>query len=802
MKSFLKKSMISTFIALIVISFSFTNITVNAKTSESEAYEIKVSYGIQGKYRAMKYIPVTVEVNSLERDFIGEIEVRVASSNMGTYDAYSKEVSLTKGEISKVTIPVKVLENSSKMTVNIVENGKVLSQKKTLISSGRVTETNVFTGVLTDDATSLGYIGNVKFDSSRGFEGTIENVYLDENIIGENNLNIDGLDAIIINNYNMSNLKKEQYDAINSWINKGGTLILGAGANESKTIGSIDKDFLQVKSNGVKEENLTLVEDNLKLITSNLEVKDAKIKNGTSEKPLVYSIEKGRGEILITTFDLGLEPLISSKDASQFLSLILTDAANSIFDKNMNGGYMGQGYYRARELMQNIPINEMVGTKSLIIVFGLYALIIGVVLYIILKKLNKRDLTWIAIPAISIIFALVVYFMGSSTRVNDIILNQNNIVSVDKDGKGLAKGYIGIGTKYKEDVIIEKPEDVTMNYITQDMHYYGNPEEEIKDKLRVKTTYRGNNSYFTFADSDALDMKTFEVVGKEQVIPKIDSNFNLSDGNLNGAVKNNLDKNINKLILVAGQNVWDLGELPKGEEKAIEGATTSGGAGLQAYSDTLNQKYYDARWKNKEMLKTEEYKNILRTSSLLATIFDEVNINKEIKLIAITDLPIEYGIDFGKKSISKFDTTAIIQDVDIDFKSKDGTLNFPDGFFSYKVDSVNSSSNVHLDEYSGYIYGQGDIIFDYKIDDNIAVTEVIVKSGVDRYGYNGGENGEKFIYNYKTSDYEKITLSQGFEKIKDIENYIKNNTMKIKVTVDEMKGQSMVPRITVKGREK
>lgn len=802
MKSFLKKSMISTFIALIVISFSFTNITVNAKTSESEAYEIKVSYGIQGKYRAMKYIPVTVEVNSLERDFIGEIEVRVASSNMGTYDAYSKEVSLTKGEISKVTIPVKVLENSSKMTVNIVENGKVLSQKKTLISSGRVTETNVFTGVLTDDATSLGYIGNVKFDSSRGFEGTIENVYLDENIIGENNLNIDGLDAIIINNYNMSNLKKEQYDAINSWINKGGTLILGAGANESKTIGSIDKDFLQVKSNGVKEENLTLVEDNLKLITSNLEVKYAKIKNGTSEKPLVYSIEKGRGEILITTFDLGLEPLISSKDASQFLSLILTDAANGIFDKNMNGGYMGQGYYRARELMQSIPINEIVGTKSLIVVFGLYALIIGVVLYIVLKKLNKRDLTWIAIPAISIVFALVIYFMGSSTRVNDVILNQNNIVSVDKDGKGLAKGYIGIGTKYKEDVIIEKPEDVTMNYITQDTHYYGNPEEEIKDRLRVKTTYKGNNSYFTFADSDALDMKTFEVIGKEQVIPKIDSNFNLSDGNLNGAVKNNLDKNINKLILVAGQNVWDLGELPKGEEKAIEGAATSGGAGLQAYSDTLNQKYYDARWNDKEKLKTEEYKNILRTSSLLASVSDELYINKEIKLIAITDLSIEYGIDFGKKSISKFDTTAIIQDVDIDFKSKDGTLNFPDGFFSYKVDSVNSSSNVHLDEYSGYIYGQGDIIFDYKIDDNIDVTEVMVKSGVDRYGYNGGENGEKFIYNYKTSNYEKITLSQGFEKIKDIENYIENNTVKIKVTVDEMKGQSMIPRITVKGREK
>ena len=68
--------------------------------------------------------------------------------------------------------------------------------------------------------------------------------------------------------------------------------------------------------------------------------------------------------------------------------------------------------------------------------------------------------------------------MGSSTRVNDIVLNQNNII-VDKNGKGTAKGYLGIGTKYKEDVKIEKPEDLTMNYLIDDNHYYGGQEEKI-----------------------------------------------------------------------------------------------------------------------------------------------------------------------------------------------------------------------------------------------------------------------------------------------------------------------------------
>lgn len=49
---------------------------------------------------------------------------------------------------------------------------------------------------------------------------------------------------------------------------------------------------------------------------------------------------------------------------------------------------------------------------------------------------------------------------------------------------------------------------------------------------------------------------------------------------------------------------------------------------------------------------------------------------------------------------------------------------------------------------------------------------------------------------------DKITMSQGFEKITKLENYINNNTIKIKYTVDDMKGQSMIPIITVTGRER
>ncbi|MBE6052303.1 MAG: hypothetical protein E7212_00090 [Clostridium sartagoforme] len=798
MKSFFKKSIVMTIIALIILTLPIGNFIVKADTDKKEAYELKISSGIEGKYRALKYIPVTVEFISNERDFNGEVEIRTSGSYTSTYDAYSKEISVAKGETAKVTIPIKMLEGSSKISVNLIEKGKVLFEKKSLISNGRVNDANLFMGILTDDPTALSYTGGISFEGKNFPKGVIEKVQLDEKIIGENSLNIDGLDVIIINNYNMSNLKEEQYITLSSWVNKGGTLVIGAGANESKTINNIDKNFLNIKSNGLKEKNIKIVEDNLNLVFSDLEISNGKVKIGDNENPLAYSVNKGKGEVIITTFDLGLEPFISSKDSTSFVNSLLLDSLNKFFGYN-NGKY-NSGYYRIGELTRTIPINEIVGVKSLTVVLVAYVVIIGIVIYIVLKKIKKRDFAWFVIPLTSILFAFIIYFMGSSTRVNDIVLNQNNIISIDKNGKGTTKGYLGIGTKYKSDVIIEKPEDLTMNYYTDDNYYYGGQEEEVSNVLRVKTTYRGNNSYFTFNNSDALEMKSFEVIGKEQVISGIESSFNLTEGNLNGKIKNNIGYDINRLLLVAGRNVWDMGTISKDEEKEITNLKSSGSSGLQAYSDILNQKYHEARWNKKEDLKSEEFKNIIRVSSLIGAASEELILNKDIKLIAVTNLPIEYGVNFGKKSISKFDTTAIVQDAEIEFKDKNGDYNFPDGFFEATIES--SSTNVHIDEYNGYIYGQGEVVFKYVVDNNIDIVDLIIKKGVDRYGYGGEDSAERYIYNYKTETYDKFIMSQGYEKIKDLENYVNDNTIKVKYIVDDMKGQSLIPMITVKGRER
>lgn len=266
MKKIISKRVFTTILSVFILSLVISSTKVSASKNDTK-YDLSISYGIDGRYKSQKYMPVTVQINNLEKDFNGEVEVRVASDYVGGYDAYSKEVSASAGENISVTIPVKFLEGNNNGTVCITENGKVLYEKKLLISSGRASEGNIFTGLLTDDPTALGYLGNITyFDSNYSSTGKMTCVNLTKELLGENGLNIDGLDVILINNYNMANLSDNEYNSLNNWVNSGGTLLIGSGANESKTINNINKGFLNITSSGTSEQNVTTKSESLNLI--------------------------------------------------------------------------------------------------------------------------------------------------------------------------------------------------------------------------------------------------------------------------------------------------------------------------------------------------------------------------------------------------------------------------------------------------------------------------------------------------------------------------------------------------------
>lgn len=784
-------------LSIFILSLVIPNLKVNASKNNSK-YDLTISYGIDGKYKAQKYMPVTVQINNLEQDFNGEVEVRVTSDSNGGYDAYCKEVSASKGENISVTIPVKFLEGNNTGTVCIIENGKVLYEEKLLISSGRISDGNAFTGLLSDDPTALGYLGNITyFDSNYSNTGKMNCVNLTEDMLDENGLNIDGLDVIIINNYNMANLSDNQYNSLNNWVNSGGTLLIGAGGNESKTINNINKSFLNITSNGTSEQNVKTGSESLNLILSQITLEDSVVTVNSNENELVYSLDRGAGKILITAFDLGLEPFISSNDAVIMLQDMLKGTFDKIYEGNYQGGYYSASY-EVSNLLGNIPVDNTVSTLTLGIVLGVYAILVGIVIYLILKKMEKRDLIWGLIPITAIVFTVMIYFLGSKTKIKDVIVNSTNIISVDEDGRGQINSYIGIASKNKGNIKIEKEEDLKMQYMSDDYYYYGDTDYNAKT-LRVKTTYTNDNSYFTVANNNVAEVNKFKISGKEIVMPKVENTLSIKDGKLEGTIKNNLDSDIKKLVIVSGKTVWDLGQVNKGEEISIADLDNNASSGLLGYANSLSNEYYESRWNDQIDSKDPKFKNIQRYVSLFNLLEYEGYLEATTKIIAITDLPVDYNLDLESKSISNYNLTAVIQEANIDFKDESGNISFPEGYFSYTVSELDN--RVDYDYYDGYIYGEGEIVLDYKIDDNVDVKEITINVYTDQWSYQYGLNGEYYIYNYNTNEYEEFKLTSGSYKVINDGSYSLNNIIKIKVVASENR-ESAAPKLGIKGVEK
>ena len=789
----INKKQIKNIMLFLISIFIFSNgiIASADKTVKEEEYKISITSGINGSYRYNKYFPVTVEVTSENRDIDGEINIKTKVGNVGEYDVYSKAILVEKGKTAKVTIPVIVSESSTYITVDLDEDGKNLVSKSTNVSKGRVYDSNLFVGLLTEDRTAIGYLSSVAIDFNGNYKAYLSNTTIDENLIGENTLNIDSLDSIIVNNYNLANFNEKHYESLNSWINKGGTLIVSAGANEGKTIKNISKDFINIKSKGYSEKKVDLFGEELNLLVSNLEIEGAEVRLESNNIPLAYKVSKGSGEIIVTTFDLGLEPLISTDKGKMLIENLLASKVN------INTNNMGKGnyVYTGRELTRNIPIEKVVSVNTLIGVFALYAIIIGFIVFRVLKRKNKTDYTWFVIPVIAITFTLIINIIGYKTKLKDVILNQVNFLEIKEDGKATSTGLLGIGGKYTGDLEIKNDLNLDMSLL-QDDQYYGD-ENKKESILRIKTTYKDDGTSFSIKGSGALDLKTFKVVGKEQIMPKVDVDLNVKTReNISGTIKNNLGYDLENALIVNNTSIWEVGNIKSGEEINIEDLKQISTFGLESYGQSLTQKFYESRWKKDEDLNQEKYKNIIRKGNLFSTA-NYVLDNKKVMLLGVTNLEVDYGINFGKKSTSKLNTTLIAQEIKINTVDSEGNVNIPFGFIASKDEYL--GNNIHFDQYSGSIYGNGEIISNYKVDDNIDITSIEFKN-VTMY-YNE-DSSEKYIFNYKTEEFEPLKMISGNVSINDVTNYVNNNEVKLKIILDDKKGAGVIPSIAVKGRAK
>lgn len=388
---------------------------------------------------------VRVTVQNSGTDWEGTVRLAIEDRYYSTC-AYDTELSLPGGSKKQfvVKIPVDSLEDK-RGTAYV----KLLDKRGNQVADREYArfldnKANVLSmGILSDDYPALTYLdmGGQELYYYRDMY-PVKLVELDQDNL---EAYLDSLVFLVVDHFSTEVLTDEQMQAILSWNEDGGVLILGTGAYAEDTLGGFDSDYIGVESLAVYPPgehrpavgnqgsvmNLAVAEqyglgkyvdtDQLNLAALTATLPDCQVAYNSGG----FVRQLGDGAVAVLPYslselgDLGSEAF-DSLSQTDYITIMLDELSG--YSQVRYGGsanYYDYEYQRNQlfGLLSNIDSVLNFGILRIIVI--LYVIFVGPVLYLILKLMKKRELYWVAVPVSALLGIALVYMAGRGFEVKD-----------------------------------------------------------------------------------------------------------------------------------------------------------------------------------------------------------------------------------------------------------------------------------------------------------------------------------------------------------------------------------------------
>mgnify|MGYP003293483808 CR=1 FL=1 len=590
-----------------------------------------------------------------------------------------------------------------------------------------------------------------------------------------------------INDFNTGTLNANQYKALKSFVNEGGTLVLGTGATGMKTLEVFKDNFLTGAAGKVETGLISLGSENRQIEKDilNITLDDGSVIYEENGMALMEKVNVGKGNIQLFTFDLGL----SGSDWNTMGKYILEKITGNLSQSKklqLNGETGGENnFYQLRNCLEILTTDNAPTVGKYAAALGIYLLFIGPALYLVLKKLDKRHLTWIVIPGLSVIFSLTIYFMGSDTRLSKPYAQYITFAHIS-EGVESEELTFSLTAPYNNAYEVTVPAEYDVTLPVMD-YYYGNYDYN-KGSLEydMSVGYGAEVTTLGIRNHGAFEPAYFSAHSVKNVEGGIESNISikeLNDGELTytGSVTNHLGYDLESAVLVVDSHYIILGDFKNGETKQIE---SSKAYVLNNQDDIWNYNILDlivggdpwANGRDNEKLRKYyalEYKlnrdlqNLEKDNYLLG--FTEDSTNPVIEATGLKNAGIK----------------VVTASVEVDRNIGDNQIYIP---------SLDSRSLLISGDYENlyrYIYSES-----VELEVHFEEDEVITSIGYPKNGntendaatvHRGdGYYGTIEAFNYETGEYEQIFESGKPDTLENVTPYLdEGNTMRLFFRVDE-----------------
>lgn len=393
---------------------------------------MQVGVGFQSYYDPTVWTPVRVTVHwngGTAAD--AYVQYRVGGHNRYPYDgALQWPIHLVRDRTTEMTIGLPGHSLAQGGSLELVVNGAPITQVRPL---GAPVQSAEIAGVVSGNPGSVQFLAGV---ASRAGTSQLVAAYVQPGQVPASATLLQGLTYLYIDGRVGNRLSSAQTRAIVNWVRGGGILLLGGiEPNAGQTAGF--SKILPVAPQIVRVEPAAQLAQYARIAPPGGAMSllfgqanpAARVLIGTPRSALLATRALGRGEVAYLGFDATSPTLVAWSGNAVFWDALLRDLSAAVLGVRQN--LFGQGgAWTLMGAAEQFPQLHSPPLYLWEIVFGGYVLLVGPVLYFVLRRRRKNEWAWLVLPAVSLGFACAIYVAGILQRPNGILTQSVGFVDI------------------------------------------------------------------------------------------------------------------------------------------------------------------------------------------------------------------------------------------------------------------------------------------------------------------------------------------------------------------------------------
>ena len=564
---------------------------------------LQVSAGFETHYRDGNWVPVQITLHNDGPDFSGTLSLTASNpqyilqNDPSTSLSYQFAITLANGARKQVTMYLPLYSGMQNVTVKLLDsNGNAVGTQTASLNP--LSPGDVFVGVLSDQSTGFGPLSTAPLPNQ---SGSVIVEFLNASTMPSMADILKNFNVIVLDDFTTSNLSQAQLAALQTWVNRGGNLIVSGGPEWRRTISALPAGLRPVAVNGTSTipagtsllpfgaprvgrlgQNTVLdsVSSPVTVSTASLvDPRKSEVVLSSGATPLIVQARLGQGTISYLAFDPTLEPLLGWQGASVFWEGLLLRglgdqllANSSIFPGT--GPYNTQGQQllasRMNGLLQSFLPNTLPSPWTLAILLIGYILVLGPVRLLLVRRLKRRDWSWRIVLSSVVIFSFLTYGIALEEKGTSVLSNSITVAQLGQSGSAThITTYLGVFVPSQGNFQIHIPDSSLVQPSADNLAFYQGGSVSSSGQSTTSIASVQNGTDVNLRDASIWTLHTIVSEQDRQLHQGLASHLSLQNGVLVGTVTNTLSYPLSDAYLLMPNNALRLGHLAAGQTKQI-----------------------------------------------------------------------------------------------------------------------------------------------------------------------------------------------------------------------------------------